>query len=94
MAKLADALDSGSSGATLGGSNPLERSEASERILSAGGENRLSQGWVCGGQFFRVSGHPFHPGMRFENGLGQVLGGQILSSPDRSAGQEQRSSAP
>ena len=32
MAKLADALDSGSSGATLGGSNPLERSEASERF--------------------------------------------------------------
>ena len=63
-----------------------KRSEASERILSAGGENRLGQGWVCGGQFFRVSGHPFHPGMRFENGLGQVLGGQILSSPDRSAG--------
>ncbi len=44
MAKLADALDSGSSGATLGGSNPLERSEASERILSAGGENRLGHG--------------------------------------------------
>ena len=40
-----------------------------------------ARGWVCGGQFFRVSGHPFHPGMRFENGLGQVLGGQILSSP-------------
>ena len=32
VAKLADALDSGSSGATLGGSNPLERSEASERF--------------------------------------------------------------
>jgi len=43
----------------------------------------LGQGWVCGDQFFRVSGHPFHPGMRFENGLGQVLGGQILSSPDK-----------
>ena len=38
MAKLADALDSGSSGATLGGSNPLERSEASERVPSAGGD--------------------------------------------------------
>jgi hypothetical protein len=27
VAKLADALDSGSSGATLGGSNPLERTK-------------------------------------------------------------------
>ena len=50
VAKLADALDSGSSGATLGGSNPLERSEASEKVQTAGGENRLGQGWVCGGQ--------------------------------------------
>ena len=37
VAKLADALDSGSSGATLGGSNPLERSEATEIDSSAEG---------------------------------------------------------
>jgi hypothetical protein len=38
VAKLADALDSGSSGATLGGSNPLERSEANEIAPSAEGD--------------------------------------------------------
>ena len=41
---MADALDSGSSGATRGGSNPLERNEVSERISSAGGEKRLVSG--------------------------------------------------
>ena len=33
------------------------------------------QGWVCGGQFLRVSGRPFHHGMRIENGRGQVSRG-------------------
>ena len=41
VAKLADALDSGSSGATLGGSNPLERNESSDRVSTTGGDPRL-----------------------------------------------------
>ena len=42
--EMADALDSGSSGATRGGSNPLERTDVSERISTAGGDPRLGQG--------------------------------------------------
>lgn len=41
VAKLADALDSGSSGATLGGSNPLERKESIDRVSTTGGDPRL-----------------------------------------------------
>ena len=41
VAKLADALDSGSSGATLGGSNPLERNESSDWVSTTGGDPRL-----------------------------------------------------
>ncbi|MDI9396666.1 MAG: hypothetical protein QM531_02570, partial [Candidatus Pacebacteria bacterium] len=34
---------------THGGSNPLERNEVSERVPSAGGDQRLGRGWVLGG---------------------------------------------
>ena len=58
VAKLADALDSGSSGATLGGSNPLERTKQARDFYPP----EATLDWAMGG----------------------CLGGQILSSRDRS----------
>ena len=45
VAKLADALDSGSSGATLGGSNPLERTKEARDFYPP--EAKLD--WAMGG---------------------------------------------
>ena len=37
----------------------------------------MGQGWVCGGQFPRVSGYIFHAGGVFRMGQGWVCGGQF-----------------
>ena len=84
MAKLADALDSGSSGATLGGSNPLERSEASERFYLPEAINNWASGGCAGAKSSRAptaasdpsgAGELIEGGNGSEKALGVRVGG-------------------
>ena len=84
VAKLADALDSGSSGATLGGSNPLERSEASERFHLPVAINDWARGGCAGAKIYRATTRASDPsgtggliegGNGSEKALGVRVGG-------------------
>ena len=57
-----------------------ESRRVSGQIPQAGGETRMGQGPVPGGQSRRVSGQPSNRGAGCPNGRGKVLGGQQPSA--------------